>query len=477
MNLGIVLTALLIAAIHINALGRQFEQTLDAKTLEKAGLGFPLSAAFLHLPKISTATFSSQCTTSNFTLKIYPKSTSERLSTSLKMKFEKNEPAFEECLRGSTCQRLTAEKVEDKKSARNKIFILDGQSSKYTVLFNALAPSDNDREVVCSSFATNILGQKRAILTAPESLWILNYGSKIVFFDATTNAPWFEAQLPQGVRMGKNHTAVADTQGRFFVYDKTTSLMVHPLLDRAFIIAENKLFTTNWGLGSISYRDEWSSRSIERLAGELEVSSRIELNVFMNGVVSGTKLISWESIAQLLTEKPFRVVNLHGRLVAAHEAITTAGTNLMMALRVADNSLTLATILEGHTQPIIIDEGLNSDSRARDFDFIILENQLYRFTAHGLYKVSKNSENPTILNAHLGRLANERHLLTSRVTGNGECTLNLWSNKKEFFRLFDAALTNLPCRRTDGLSVSPWSFSATKSKSNVKLEAITSSID
>jgi len=140
MNFSIVLTALLISTTHSIALARQFEQTLDAKTIEKAGLGFPLSASFLHLPKVSSATFASQCVTTNFSLKIEPKSTPERLSTSLKMKFLQNAPSFEECLRGSTCQRLTAEKVEDKNSAQNRKFILDGQSSKYTVQFSALAP-------------------------------------------------------------------------------------------------------------------------------------------------------------------------------------------------------------------------------------------------------------------------------------------------------------------------------------------------
>lgn len=453
---------------------RQFNSQIDAKVLESAGLSFPISASFLHLPNFSESIYSSQCKTDSFSLDVQPTHGNEIVSTSLKIRFKGNTPDFEECLRGSTCQKVEAQKEMNGKS---RAFKLSGKSFIYSVHILNEGGLSTTGNTTCSSFALNVFAGKRKQLGPPESIWVLNYGKSVVFFDSMQKRVWFRVNFPSGTYLKKGQTVVSDALGRILLYDGSTSLSIDPYLDAAVIVGDKKILKTSWGLGSSAFKDEWDSHSLETLATALGEKSIQSGQVYISGIAAGSKFIDWENIHALLESRPFRVVDLPGEIAAVHEEVSTTGTSLMLATRSADNSMSLSRVSEGYRQVRVSEEGIKTDHRARDFDFIIMENQLYRFTSNGLYQVKKSGEKPTLLRGFKGHLKNQNHALVSRNFVNNICRLTIWSNRSEFFRLLDAALERLPCDPTHSIGVTPWSFSGTMIKRGPALSSMTATTD
>lgn len=461
---------------QLSAEARQMNPELPAAVLEKAGLSFPLSASFLYFPQEQDSLQSQHCPTQGFYLDSTRTPAHERLSHSLRLSFKNKFPKLAECLRENSCSVLDAEQILNGTSKKASKFVLKGRAADYTVEINSHANLPA-QELSCSSFALEVMKSQKLGIAIPASLWLLNYGNKLVFFNASNEKTWFSVNLPKQVNLAKSHRAAIDSQGNILVNSAKTSIVLSARNNLAIIKTESGIYRTIWGLGSAAYTEEWDWHPEETIAAAFNVKDMKNAFTLLSGLISGRKMMSWNDVSKVLKGQRYSSQELPGEVITVNEELGTHENTIYLATRENGESIMLSRFDVFQPKLTLLKDGLKADPRARNHHFIILDQDLYRFTADGLYKSSKQREEPTSLQGFKGYMKNEIQLFSGKVYTAKQCSLKIWSNRNDFYGLLKPQIKDISCQQGEGLGVSPWSFSATGTVSGRAIRATVSTVD
>jgi len=449
-----------LACAQLHAEARQLRPELSTTALEKAGLSLPISASFLYFPQEQRDLKEQHCPAQGFYLDSNKSASHEKLSHSLKISSKNGVPVISECLRENSCYELHGEIISKKSDKKSTKILLKGRAADYAIVVNtSLTLPSKDQK--CTSFALEIMKSQKLEIKVPVSLWLLNYGHKIVLLDGSNEKTWFTVNLPKGLQLATVHKSAIDTNGNILISDSINTIFLSPKSDEALIKSSKGFYNTAWGLGSAGYSDEWDYAPISSFEQVFNTNNPQRAFTLLSGIIAGKTLISWNEISKLMRGNKHESRSLPGMVVTANEELGLNENTIYLATEETAQTMTLSRMGEFQLTPTILKEGLKFDPRARQQDFILLEKDLYRFTADGLYRSTAQGEIPTILQGFKGFMKNDIQLLTGKVYSGKQCSLKIWSNRSSFFGLLSPQIKDISCKQGEGLGTSPWSFSAT----------------
>lgn len=463
MKYRFILVAVFVIQFASFAQAKTIEKSLSMLDLERAGLAQPSSATFLYLGADANFGLQEQCLTAGQIITVKRSRYHEQLSHSIRISFSNEKPILRECLRGHSCYEIEGTDNKETLPRGMKSYSYSGRASEYKIrtLPNITAAG---HELSCSSMALDVLSRKGGTLKTPTSLWLLNYGNKLIFFNDTSKATWFSVNLPKGVKFGRENSFVVDAFGRFLISDKKNVLLMDTRLNAALVYSQGQIFKTIWGLSSAAHQDEWQSAR-----GPEFISSRsgTEPIFLLNGVIEKGFFWSWEDVIKTTSGLPAQPQAFPGTHLTSNEIVLPHARITTFAV-MQDNS-ELVSLLKYDSRKARIEtikDNIKIDSRARSFDFVIIDEKLNRFTADGIYRTDGGVEKATILKGFKGYFRNISHQLISREYKGKNCELKVWSSKANPSGAFYALLTDIKCTQREGFGTSPWGYSVTWLKGN-----------
>ncbi|NBO38937.1 hypothetical protein EBU99_10185 [bacterium] len=353
---------------------------------------------------------------------------------------------------------MTSKEIKSAASSGLKKYQMEGRGGNYSV--EIISPANLPlKPLTCASAASEIKTNNYPDITLPNVLWLLNYGSRLTLFSEASQRAWFNISLPAGVKFNKKLNAAMDAAGRLLVSDNTTVLFLDLQLDAALLFNPQSVYKTRWGAASAAFTAEWEAMNKHVLAFASEQRDRKPL-FMLNGIAAGKHFWTWEKIISLLKGESPAPFYLPGELVTAGEKLTPTARVSTFATRDSEGKAQVSQFDSSRGTMTLVRKNLPLDHRARNEHFVLLEDDIYRFTADGLYKAESGAEVPTVLKGFKGTLKNQIHFLQSKEQVGKSCEMRIWSNKADFVGLLSTALSQLQCNQDEGFAVTPWAYSA-----------------
>jgi hypothetical protein len=456
-----------------NAFARKIELHIDTRDLRLSGLQVPQSAAYLNFEKTTGDELSGLCPVKGFHVQPMRSAGDEVVSRSLKIRFTKGRPELDECIRDQACFAVDPQKQQIEKNGP-ATFYFSGRAGSYRLTLDSPSELPN-QQINCTSSAVEIMQNSQGQLKIPSMLWVLNYRSEIVLWNGLDKRSWFRIRLPPEQLLSKKFNAAADSSGRLLISDQSGSILFLDFnLNHALLKAEKVLFQSFFGLGGVSYSNEW--QVVHSAPFSLDVPPRNTSSTGkqpffagLSGFAKSFEFWTWENAINALRGLGGKSFPLGGALLTASEKITDDSHEVFFAIR---NTANTADVKSYHSGGVTIrtarkDQSL--DERASNHDFLIIGKELYRHTADGIYRVDSNIERTTSLKGFKGVVEGQTHFFVTRSYNGKNCSLNVWPVNMEFSGIFEPSTQSIGCNGAQAIAVSPWGYSVTwKEASKIK---------
>ncbi|NBX16450.1 MAG: hypothetical protein EBR09_03690 [Proteobacteria bacterium] len=461
----VLLTGLMGVCIESNAFARRLDLTLDAQDLLRSGLPLPSAASVVHLEKRTGSELTELCPVTGFGIVPQRSAGDEKVSRSLRVRFKEGSAELDECIRGSACFALSAEKATSAKQ-NLKEFVFNGRGGSYKINIHGNEPLPS-RSIECRSSAVEVMQNSQGTLTLPTSMWVLNYQREIILWDAIEKRIWFRFQFPERQRLTEKHTVVFNSEGRLLVYDNGGSfLFVDFILDKALFKSSEGLFESVTGVGGSRFAGEWQHRQSQIFSSSAKIqnsSAKLSATPFMglSGFVHHEEFWTWGNFIGTLSGLAGQPLPLNGSLLTGSEKIGEGESEIHLAVLKSGDTADVLQYKTGATKLRVLKSNQRVDQRAGKEHFLMLGDVLYRHTADGIYTVDASHERPSNMKGFKGSVYGHAHFTVTRQTEGKSCVASIWPISTAFKGILEPEIGPLACSSVQGLAVSPWGKSVT----------------
>lgn len=353
-----------------------------------------------------------------------------------------------ECLKGLSCFQLNQLPIKNalRFEGSTYTYSIEGQTSELNGVLS--------RQRNCTTGHLNLLENNNGQLKIPSSLWVLNYGAKIVLWDPIQEKSWFRVKLPNNFSIDHIKSVRVSREFRMIVEGSAGSVLLLDWLNdfSIFRSSNGSVWNTEAGVGSAAHSEEWIQTNKNQ---NLSMLSSQDLKIAGTaGVTVASHFIAWEQLnPSIASGRPTHTFS--GRIIASSENQSLKNPPSLTLAVLDEGEIGLFEWRRGHSSIEQMSDSLRHDLRAKDTHYLIGGPSLFRLTADGFYSVKNETEIPTALRGLKANVFELSGVFRSLEKTEQGCSMSLWMLPQYGKKYFSPLIANKPCYKSPSVGIFP----------------------